>query len=180
MRNHCSLPSLIIPEFEKSQSISGFDAICRTTAGNIGWLPTPTVLFSSCSGFAHLLKWYKDATLRPRDPVALQLVLRSLERTMFQWWFLKMDRACEDASDVLPLVHAYRTALKNFKTVSESRHHMQAELRSREILVAWVAFCFIHAKSARSHDFGAIVLEFGVALRWTDLHHLVLSDRLGG
>jgi hypothetical protein len=50
---------------------------------------------------------------------------------------------------------------------------MSAQLRSREVLVAWVAYCLVHAAACREHP---LLLQYGVGLDWHDLRHLVLSD----
>lgn len=51
---------------------------------------------------------------------------------------------------------------------------MDVELRSRGVLVCWVALCAVHAAAAEQHP---MLLEYGVAVHWADLRHLVLSDR---
>ena len=49
-----------------------------------------------------------------------------------------------------------------------------AELRSREVLVGWAAFCLTHQAAAAAHP---MVLDFGVAVDWRDLRHLSLTDK---
>ena len=51
---------------------------------------------------------------------------------------------------------------------------MVAELRSRELLVGWVAYCLADAAAVREHP---LLAEYGVSLRVADLRHLVLGDR---
>jgi hypothetical protein len=51
---------------------------------------------------------------------------------------------------------------------------MGVELRSREVLLTWAAFCMVHAATGNNYT---ILRGYGVSLRWQDLRHLVLSDR---
>ena len=51
---------------------------------------------------------------------------------------------------------------------------MRVELRSRELLVTWVAYCMADAAACHTHP---LVASYGVSLRADDLRHLVLSDR---
>ena len=50
---------------------------------------------------------------------------------------------------------------------------MQVELHSREVLVTWVAFCLVHAATSKQHP---VLQQYGAALDYRDLRHLVLSD----
>jgi hypothetical protein len=50
---------------------------------------------------------------------------------------------------------------------------MRVELRSREVLVAWAAYCLVHAAACREQP----LLQYGVGLDGKDLRHLVLGDR---
>jgi hypothetical protein len=64
--------------------------------------------------------------------------------------------------------------LHTFKASAAAKARMCVELRSREVLVAWVAYCMLHAAASRQHP---ILQQYGVGLRWEDLRHLVLGDR---
>lgn len=51
---------------------------------------------------------------------------------------------------------------------------MRAELRSRELLIVWIAYCLSHASiEATLHTLGS----YGVPLDYADLRHLVLSSK---
>lgn len=64
--------------------------------------------------------------------------------------------------------------LHGFQASPAAAARMQVELRSRGLLVCWVALCGAHAAAAQQHT---MLLQFGVAVDWEDLKHLVLSDR---
>jgi hypothetical protein len=51
---------------------------------------------------------------------------------------------------------------------------LAAELRSREVLVGWAAFCLTHQAAAAEHP---LVLQYGVAVDWQDLRHLSLTTK---
>ena len=51
---------------------------------------------------------------------------------------------------------------------------MRVELHSREVLVAFTAYCLIHAATAADVPW---LTQYGVGLTWQDLSHLVLADR---
>lgn len=70
-----------------------------------------------------------------------------------------------------PPCHA---VLHTFTASAAGGARMQADLRSRGLLVAWVALCCVHAAAARRHP---LLLEYGVGVDWHDLRHLALSDR---
>ncbi len=64
--------------------------------------------------------------------------------------------------------------LHRFQASACAAARMQVELRSRGLLVCWVALCAVHAAAALQHP---MLLKYGVAVDWKDLKHLVLSDR---
>lgn len=51
---------------------------------------------------------------------------------------------------------------------------MRVDLHSRRLLVAWSAYCCVHAATGGAHP---LLLRYGVALDYQDLRHLTLSDR---
>ena len=64
--------------------------------------------------------------------------------------------------------------LHKFHESAASSSRMAVELRSREVLVGWAAYCAMHAACRRRHP---DLQSFGVALDWRALRLLVLSDR---
>lgn len=72
------------------------------------------------------------------------------------------------------VVDNYRVVITAFKRGLKGRQlaMLQAELRSREVLVVWVAYCLIHQAASAAHP----LVQHGVALDWQDLRHLILTD----
>ena len=68
----------------------------------------------------------------------------------------------------------FLAVLNTFLGTPASRARMRVELRSRELLVTWVAYCMADVAACRTHP---LVASYGVSLREDDLRHLVLSDR---
>jgi hypothetical protein len=68
----------------------------------------------------------------------------------------------------------YREALAKLQALVAGRGGRQmSELRSRELLAGFITYCLVHQATAGVHP---LVNEYGVALRWQDLRHLVLPD----
>eukprot|EP00961_Rhodomonas_salina_P125893 1696450-Rhodomonas_salina.1 len=176
---HCMLPNVEMPRLHSEAETGSYEAMYEAVCKNIGWIQTPVL--RTAGNLVDLNNGCSDKLER-----SLQFRLRVMERTVFEWflsfseddpveWLAHVLRA---TADLRELVQQYRKANKLFSKLPESRHHMQSELRSRETLFVWVVYCFVHAHCVRMEDHGDLVLEFGVALSWTDLNHLVLSDKL--
>jgi hypothetical protein len=71
------------------------------------------------------------------------------------------------------MVDRYREVSERLRSGKAGAALLQVELHSRQILVAWVAYCILF-QATRGHP---VLKQYGVALRWQDLQHLVLSDR---
>lgn len=71
------------------------------------------------------------------------------------------------------LVDFYRQVLKQFLGSDSSQSRMRSELQSRAVLVAWLAYCLMHAAAVAKFP---LLGQYGVGLVHTDLCHLVLSD----
>ncbi|CAM9398568.1 unnamed protein product [Choristocarpus tenellus] len=52
---------------------------------------------------------------------------------------------------------------------------MRVKLQSRETLVVWVAYCLVFATSQETFS---VLRHYGVGLRWKDLRHLVLNNKV--
>ncbi|KAK3247008.1 hypothetical protein CYMTET_43477 [Cymbomonas tetramitiformis] len=145
--------------------------------------------------FADLLTWTRDRKLRTgKDPHAAQLVLHRIEQTLFQLELTPLGNidhitssssssssSCIDDTSQMEaldgLVEQYRLVLHEvLSSPGHQSHHvrMEVELRSRETLVTWIAFCIIHAATCKAHR---VVEEYAVALRWEDLQYLVLGEK---
>ncbi|KAG2486452.1 hypothetical protein HYH03_014899 [Edaphochlamys debaryana] len=113
------------------------------------------------------------------------LALCSLERELFRRaaaGFERPDNRLGEAevADLVAAVDGYQLRLQQLlegpaaRAAAAEGGLLRAELHSRELLVVWVAYCLVH--TAASWEYG-IVLQYGVALSYKDLRHLVLSDR---
>eukprot|EP00899_Mesostigma_viride_P012815 jgi/Mesvir1/21534/Mv03975-RA.1 len=111
----------------------------------------------------------------------LQLAMRGIEQVVFGAAVAarggdKHGWACPDVvpGDLLPLEEKYRSLLDKFLCLEGLSARMRVEARSREALLVWVVFCFADAHACAEYP---ILREYGVALQWEDLRHLVLGDR---
>jgi hypothetical protein len=91
----------------------------------------------------------------------------------------KLDRESLKGSDmnhIHVLVKSYRSVLHNFQSkYRTSSNEIATNLRCLEILVVWVSYCLVfNSVSKRYPD---IMKGFGVALRYSDLQHLVLQTK---
>ena len=76
---------------------------------------------------------------------------------------------------LVDLVNIYRKVVNALLTRLEQSHFRKTEVYSRELLVAWLAYCIVFA-SIRER-FGSTLPGMSVCLRYKDLEHLVLSER---
>jgi hypothetical protein len=112
--------------------------------------------------------------------VALQHALRSTEHQLFARALAGLEGpSCELSQAQLPLldtvVDGYLAALQQLRSSSASNTSMQVELRSRGVLVTWVAYCLAWRATTRGQP---VLAKYGVALQWHQLLHLALDDRL--
>lgn len=125
--------------------------------------------------------WAKDVHLS-RGALRSQLVLREIEGLLFETAAQQKveDMAeifgDEDASKLIKLVDIYRSVLGAFLGSSGGGAQMRVELRSREILVTWIAYVMSFAVAR--HQWWQSMETFGVCLDPDDLRHLVLSGKL--
>ncbi|MEW5310745.1 MAG: hypothetical protein WDW38_002512 [Sanguina aurantia] len=145
-----------------SASGGGLDSARLRSAANLGSLPlipagaTPTAILT-------ILKLPVWAQPGITEDVSLQLALSSIERHL------------GEMAALADLVDLYRSRLQSLLGSSAGQAAMRAELRSRELLVVWIAFCVMHTASSMEHP---VLRGYGVSLCHSDLRHLVLSDRL--
>ncbi len=109
-----------------------------------------------------------------------------------QWLFSQASRLKDDKSQPLvsatsesaPALSDFDAALEQYRLLARQLEGAAAatggvvpvELRSRAVLVVWVLFCFADQSARLLHP--AVCEDFGVALDWRQLGHLVLGDRL--
>jgi hypothetical protein len=109
----------------------------------------------------------------------LQQVLRAVERELFELATAGLDSPrCllgtdDDHSQLQAVVDAYREVSEKVLRSQAGVALLRVELHSQQVLVAWVAYCIMF-QATRGHQ---VLSQYGVALRWQDLQHLVLSDK---
>ncbi|EFJ48301.1 hypothetical protein VOLCADRAFT_104794 [Volvox carteri f. nagariensis] len=180
------LPAAFTPRAEEQ----GLAAARQRAERNLGSLP----LLPEHASFSQILKSMSDPGPW-RDlssDVAAQLVLRSVEGVLFRralqqlgggsggddTGHARLDLGEGEVAALENVVDEYRAALQRFlsRQGPGSGAVMVAELRSREVLVVWVAYCLIHAAACRAHPLMAS--RGGTFASHEALRHLVLSDRL--
>ena len=112
--------------------------------------------------------------------VAVLLALRAVEQQLFSSAVVGFAQPASrlDNPDQVKLledvVDAYRHISREFASSKASDAFMKVELHSREVLVVWVAYCISFEAARKQHP---LVAQYGVALDFKDLRHLVLSDK---
>eukprot|EP00798_Chlamydomonas_sp_ICE-L_P021581 gene21581-28577_t len=154
----------------------GFRAARLRSLQNLGSLS----LLPEGSTIEEMLAWVKLPQWTENTgggAVAGQLVLRGVETQMFRW----ATRGFRGPGDVLPaaatlveVLEEYRGHVSKFMDSPACQATKLVELRSREILVIWVATCLIHKACCLQHP---ITTQYGIGLDWRALEHLVLSNR---
>ncbi|MEW5319231.1 MAG: hypothetical protein WDW38_010396 [Sanguina aurantia] len=168
----------VIPEAELPVAVGGGLAAARLrSAANLGSLP----VLPAGSSFTTLLAFLADETLwlptATSKDVLQQLALCCVEQELFgkaASGFNNVSLSCSEVDALVEVVDRDRAQLHAFHESAASQAVMQAGLRSRELLVVWVAYCFTHAATCTEHP---VLLKYGAALRYVDLRHLVLSDK---
>jgi hypothetical protein len=110
--------------------------------------------------------------------VAVLLRLRTVENVFWSRARKGLDIDYLTSADVgrlLDVVNEYRKVFQCFETDLDKGYLMMYELRSRELLLVWISYCLVFAAAKHAHS--DLMSTVGVALRYKDLEHLVLSDR---
>ena len=143
---------------------------------NVGWLPAA---LGDDASFTELEVWLAQRQLRDavarREEAAEQLVLATVERIVYTCTASLAEGWEVGEREVLALeslVERYRIVLRGF---AYRGVRTRAELRSRETLVVWAAFCLMHDATQREFP---LLGGYGVALNPQELRHLVLADKL--
>ncbi|KAG2455049.1 hypothetical protein HYH02_000874 [Chlamydomonas schloesseri] len=183
-----SLPSGVLPEKPVAQrAAGGLEAAKQRAAANLGSMP----LLPPGQSFEAMLRLLTQEPLwsAPAGDAAAQHVLRTLERELFTRVVSLAAAAASGSSStsrnrlqseaelaaLVAVVDCYRNSLHAFLRTAAAASAMECELRSRETLVAWAAFCLADELAGRQQ---ALVLDYQPPLQFSDLWHLVLSDRL--
>ncbi|KAG2494611.1 hypothetical protein HYH03_007376 [Edaphochlamys debaryana] len=184
LTGEASLPGGTLPErLEPRTEEGGLEAARRRAAANLGSVP----LLPPGSAFSEVLDLLRTQRqwTSPADDVQYQLVLRSVERELFSRAATGFDTVSNrlsvaEVAALEAVVDTYRLTLQRFletpaaKSAAAEGALLRTELHSRELLVVWVAYCLSHAAADREYS---VVRQYGVALSYKDLRHLVLSDR---
>eukprot|EP00198_Chlamydomonas_reinhardtii_P008814 XP_001698151.1 predicted protein [Chlamydomonas reinhardtii] len=172
------LPAGVLPGLPPAQrTAGGLEAALQRAQANLGSVPLlePGASLVDMQGMLESALWSK-----PAGDATAQLVLRSVERELFtRAAALQVSSSRRQLSDATlevleAVVDTYRNALHAFMQTPAAQSAMQPELRSREVLVVWCAYCLAHDSVARRHP---MVRGYRPALQFEDLRHLVLSDR---
>ncbi|GAB9473833.1 hypothetical protein Gpo141_00010979 [Globisporangium polare] len=127
---------------------------------------------------ASLITWlgYLEKIASKENAVILAL------RTTDAFKIAKMSLLLEDESmegstitsdEVRDVVRLYESFATKWSNKALSSAVFDAEQRSRQLVVKWIAFCLIHQNVCRSHRLGR---DYGIALSWGNLRVAVLRD----
>jgi hypothetical protein len=174
-----TLPANATPKWNGSATLSDIRALAST---NIGWLPEPL----ESGTWQELSAWLAHPRLRQKqtDTATLQHVLSTVEKFLFNLSrklvprsvFLTLDERLDPDIVVMErVVDAYRQSAAALRSSTVAAALMAVELASRELLVVWVAFCISHSVTKTGEP---LLKDYAVALRWQDLQHVVLSEKL--
>ncbi|CAM9546919.1 unnamed protein product, partial [Discosporangium mesarthrocarpum] len=171
--NH-RLPAVVIPAPpQRPREDRGLDEARRRSHANLAWLPRP-----EGQSMKELVMWLKHERLKPKHNLTAQLAMRAVEGWLFDlasrtdFSDATVGWGEEDVALLAELVDLYRQVLHSFTDTKASDSRMRVELRSRELLVVWIAFCLVFAVARHSIN---VLQPYGVALGWDSLRHLVLS-----
>ncbi|KAG2451920.1 hypothetical protein HYH02_003695 [Chlamydomonas schloesseri] len=180
------LPAGVLPGLPAAQQVAGgLEAAKQREGRNLGSVPLlqPGASFADVQQLQRTAHWSNPAADAPT-----QLALRSVERELFtriralpgtrgggsSGSSTRKQLSDEDLAALEAVVDSYRNTLHAFLQTPAAQSAMQSELRSRELLVVWCAYCLAHDSVAQRHP---LVREYRAALQFEDLRHLVLSDR---
>ena len=175
-----ALPAGVLPGLPPAQrTAGGLEAALQRAQANLGSAPLlkPGAAFVDMQQMLESALWSK-----PAGDATAQLVLRSVERELFTRVTALLPAGSSSRPQLSDatlealeaVVDGYRDALHAFLQTPAAQSAMQPDVRSRELLVVWCAYCLAHDSVARRHP---LVREYGPALQFEDLRHLVLSDR---
>eukprot|EP01036_Dinobryon_divergens_P022332 gene22332-30577_t len=127
-----------------------------------------------------LTTWTKSITSQDSTFSGLCAVVNSVEESLYYWAADLTNEgegeelSCENISELPLLWSQYSQTMGQLQSHATAKHLSGVELKSRELLSAWIIYCLLH-RAVRIHF--PLVREYDVCLRGCDLRHLVLSDR---
>eukprot|EP01050_Picozoa_sp_SAG11_P004952 SAG11_NODE_331_length_10659_cov_4.512689_1_plen_833_part_00 len=144
---------------------------------NLGWLPCP---LGADTTWRFAKDWLTALDSQQHTSAAL-LALSGVEHFFYRQTETSLAPdaahlfgASEEAVLIEDIVDLYRCKMDALIRSPDGQSLLVVELRSRETLVAWVAFCLVHAATKRTCD---LLCRFAVPLHGDDMRHLVLSKR---
>ncbi len=162
------------PLFPAPVQDGDMDAARKRALENLAPLLLPSVEDSFSNILSRLKMNYKNSE-GPQGLIA-QHCMQVVEQSLFKRAAENFKALPDDEVAALEkLVDFYREVLQQFMGSASSKSRMQSELHSRAVLVAWLAYCLIHATAVAKYPL--LRTRYGVGLVHTDLGHLVLSDR---
>ncbi|KAL4428607.1 hypothetical protein ABPG77_008919, partial [Micractinium sp. CCAP 211/92] len=174
------LPRGALPELPPPLADEGgLEAARKRQANNLGSLPLPDSAAGQLA-LTNLLAVLRSSELRGNQSSdlvaqhALSLVERELYARAAGGFAAEASLSQAEVDALVEVVMEYFAVLHRFQASDCAAARMRVELRSRGLLVCWVALCAVHAAAALQHP---MLLKYGVAVDWKDLKHLVLSDR---
>lgn len=165
------IPMDVVPTATKER-ITG-SAVRDLAAKNLGQLH---ILEDRRDSVSALLSWTKTL---PKEPMALslQLLLSTVDDVFYELVGTvgrNLTREKSFISCIEEIIDIYRSRMDTFQGLVTGSGHMVVELRSRELLCVYIAFCLVHDAVQTGQP---LLQRYGVALRWMDLRHLVLGDQ---
>ncbi len=179
----CRLPACVLPAPVRLSELPVSTMKDRRTraARNIGSLPLLPARSKEVVTLADTLQLVSTLASKPGHAASLH-ALRGIERTVFGY-ARQLSAAANPAPVPVPvdslgelaeLVDRYNEVMERFMTGDGGHALMQTEQRSLQVLVAWAAYCLMHAAVCSKHP---MLAEYGVSLQWGELQHIVLGSR---
>lgn len=137
----------------------------------------PSFDFQNHNSISSAHKWALHTKTWHETVISLQAFMSDMERI---FWRLEMylDKPLEDKEDIVRLskiLDIYREYVEKFLKMSKFAKSRTVRFRSIELLATWLVYCVIF-NGIRGHYPKVLLNEFGVALRYQDLSHLVLQS----
>jgi hypothetical protein len=155
---------------------------------NINWLPLLEPLAVSGETEASLeyvsaiVTWLNHPKIASDSKITCQIVLRNVEHYFYHNVRFLETQLQVPGTDAYPealmtILEKYRMAVSVFRTLN-THAQLRVEVMSRELLVVWIVKCLVDKSTRTKYQSISDSIQFGSALQWQDLRHLVLADKL--
>eukprot|EP00878_Enallax_costatus_P005957 GHUV01006249.1.p1 GENE.GHUV01006249.1~~GHUV01006249.1.p1 ORF type:complete len:2036 (+),score=737.34 GHUV01006249.1:1069-7176(+) len=183
------LPSGVVPAAAVPEALAtGRHAAVANATAALGALPVTTTGSTdtgaaATAGLGHKLQQLQgllQALNQHSGDVAAQHAISSVEEVMFGCAVAGFDNASSrlqsaaDAEALMQLIALYRNMVSMYRQSTAAAATMKIEVRSREALLTWVAYCMMF-ELAKSQE--PLVRSYNVALSWRDPQYFVLCDK---